>query len=491
MAIPVEDSVESKKGSGHSVANPPPMSWPAMLLYGLGSASNGIKNRSISTFLLLFYSQVVGLPATWVGSALAVTLIIDGLLDPVIGQISDNFRSRWGRRHPFMYAAIVPYGLVFYLLWAPPAGWSDPALLAYMTACVVAVRFIDTFFEVPASALTAELTPDYHQRTTLVACRYFFTFLGGLGMVWIAYRFFFSDAHGGVFIRENYGTYGLLAGLLISLAILISAISTHRRIPWLHRAPERKLTPRLLVRELGETLANRSLWLANAAGLFTAIATGMVGGLATYFQIYFWELTPLQLSYLPIAGMAAALIGIFGGPWLTRTFGKRQAAIGMFAALIIASIAAVSLRLMGLLPPNGSPAIVAIQIAETIAVQALTLMSTVAITSMIMDVAEDSEVKTGRRSEGLLVSVDNVLKKTTAGAGVFFASLILTAAGLSEQVRPGEVSTEALWTMGAVFVPAIAIIYGGAIAMLLIFRLDEAAHSANLEALRERREHRS
>lgn len=468
--------------------NPPPMSWPAMLLYGLGSASNGIKNRSISTFLLLFYSQVVGLPAAWVGSALAITLILDGLVDPVVGQISDNFRSRWGRRHPFMYAAVIPYGLLFYLLWTPPTGWSDPALLGYMTGCVVAVRFIDTFFEVPASALTAELTPDYHRRTTLIACRYFFTFLGGLGMVWIAYRFYFSDAEGGVFLRGNYGSYGMLAGLLISIVILISAISTHRRIPWLHRAPARKLTPRLLVRELGETLANRSLWLANGAGLFTAIATGMVGGLATYFQIYFWELTPLQLSYLPIAGMVAALIGILGGPWLTRTFGKRQAAIGMFGALIIASIAAVLLRLLDLLPANGSSAIIAIQIAETIAVQALTLMSTVAITSMIMDVAEDSEVKTGRRSEGLLVSVDNVLKKTTAGAGVFFASLILTAAGLSEKARPGDVSADALWTMGALFVPAIILIYGGAIAMLLVFRLDETAHAANLDTLRARRE---
>lgn len=488
MAKTEQSAIPGDGPGGVTALNPPPMTWPQMLLYGLGSASNGIKNRSISTFLLLFYSQVVGLPAAWVGSALAVTLVIDGILDPVIGQISDNFRSRWGRRHPFMYASAIPYGLLFYMLWSPPDGWSNPALLAYMTACVIAVRFIDTFFEVPASALTAELTPDYHRRTTLIACRYFFTFLGGLGMVWIAYRFYFSDAEGGVFVRDNYGSYGILAGTLIAVAILISAISTHRRIPWLYSAPTRKLTPRLLVHELGETLANRSLWLANGAGLFTAIATGMVGGLATYFQIYFWELTPLQLSWLPIAGMVAALIGILGGPWLTRLFGKRQAAIGMFAALIVASIAAVLLRLLDLLPANGSPTIVAIQIAETVAVQALTLMSTVAITSMIMDVAEDSEVKTGRRSEGLLVSVDNVLKKTTAGAGVFFASLILTAAGLSQQVRPGEVSADALWTMGAIFVPTIIFIYGGAIAMLLIFRLDETAHSANLEALRARRE---
>ncbi len=387
-----------------------------------------------------------------------------------------------------MYAAVLPYGTLFYMLWMPPEGWSNAELLAYMTVCIVGVRFIDTFFEVPSSALTAELTSDYHQRTMLVACRYFFTFLGGLGMIWLAYHFFFSQAEGGLFRRVNYGHYAMLAGSVISLAILVSTISTHRRIPWLHQAPTRKLTPRQLIRELAETLSNRALWLANGAGLFVAIATGMVGGLATYFHVYFWELTPRQLSYLPLAGIVAALIGILGGPWLTRVFGKRQAAIGMFAALIVASIASISLRLLDLLPPNGSDAILYIQLGETIAVQALTLMSTVAITSMIMDIAEDSEVKTGRRSEGLLVSVDNVLKKTTAGAGVFFASLVLSAAGLSDQVRPGEVSTASLWTMGAVFVPAIVFIYGGAIAMLLIFRLDEGAHSDNLAILKERRQ---
>lgn len=89
----------------------PPLHFVTMLFYGLGSASNGIKNRSISTFLLLFYSQVVGLPATWVGSALAITLILDGMLDPVIGQISDNHRSRWGRRHPFIYFSAIPYAI--------------------------------------------------------------------------------------------------------------------------------------------------------------------------------------------------------------------------------------------------------------------------------------------------------------------------------------------------------------------------------------------
>lgn len=477
------------EGAGARMApgEAPPLSWRTILFYGLGSASNGIKNRSIGAFLLLFYGQVVGIPATWIGSALAITLILDGLFDPVVGQISDNLRSRWGRRHPFMYAAAIPYAALFVLLWMPPAGWSDGALLAYMTGCVIGLRMIDTFFEVPASALAAELTPDYHQRTTLVACRYFFTFAGGLLMVWIAYRFFFDEARGGLFVRENYGRYGLLAATLIATSILACAIGTHGRIPWLRHPPERRLTAGVMVRELAQTLANTSLWLANGAGLFTAIATGMVGGLGTYFQVYFWGLTPAQQSYLPLAGMVAALLGVLAGPRLTRRFGKRWAAVGMFAALALVSVTPVSLRLMGLMPANGSNAVVGVLLVEALLVGALTLMTSMAITSMIVDIAEDSEVRTGRRSEGILVSVDNVLKKTTAGAGVFAASLILQAAGLSEQVRPGEVASEGLRTMALIYVPAVLAIYGGAIAALLVFRLDERTHAANLATLAARR----
>lgn len=476
-------------GSGGTAWNAaPPLRFGTMLFYGLGSASNGIKNRTITTFLLLFYSQVIGLPATAVGSALAAALFIDGLLDPVVGQISDNFRSRWGRRHPFIYFSAIPYAVIFFLLWTPPSGWSAQSTLAYMTVCIIALRSIDTLFEVPASAMSAELTPNYHQRTLLIACRYFFTAAGGLGLVWVGYTYFFDEASGGLFVREAYGRFALVGATAIAVSILACAIGTHSRIPWLRQPPLRKLTFKLMFVELGQTLANRSLWLANGAGLFTAIASGIAGALAVYFQVYFWELTPEQLSYLPIAGMVAAFLGIAIGPLITGTLGKRNGAIAMFAVLMVVSIAPISLRLFGLMPPNGSPVLFGILVVEALLIAMLTLTTSMALTSMIADVAEDSEVKTGRRSEGVLFSIDNVLKKSTAGAGVFAASLILSAVGLSGQVRPGEISEVALHQMGLIYVPVVALIYGGAIVSLMVFPLSEQTHVRNLETLRARRE---
>ena len=70
------------------------------LFYGFGSVAFGVKDNGFSYMLLLFYNQVIGLPATLVGLALMISLVFDAVIDPMIGQFSDNLRTRWGRRHP-------------------------------------------------------------------------------------------------------------------------------------------------------------------------------------------------------------------------------------------------------------------------------------------------------------------------------------------------------------------------------------------------------
>lgn len=472
-----------------TASTPPPLRFGTMILFGLGSVSNGVKSRSLSAFLLLFYSQILGVPAVWIGSALAIIMVIDGFVDPVIGQISDNFRSKLGRRHPFMYASAVPYAIAFYLVWVPPAGLSDTQLMAYMVTCVIVLRSIDTLFEVPAAALAPELTQDYHQRTTLVSFRYFFTYGGGLLLAWVAYRFFLNESSAnpeGLFGEVGYQRYAFFASVVIGISILVSTWGTHSRIPWLKQPPARKLTFRLLVREIIETLANASLWLVNSAGLFTAIATGFIGTISTFFQIYFWGLDSKQLSWIPIGGMVAALIGVVLAPRITKLLGKKRGAMLMLFLLMLVSITPVTLRLLGLLPDNDSPMILMLVVLETSITGGLTLMTTIALTSMIIDVVEDSEVKTGRRSEGLLVSVDNIVKKSVAGFGVFSAGLILTVVGLQEGARPGTVPQEALHEMGLFYIPCVIAIYIGAMLSLAAFRLDEASHERNLDVLRQR-----
>ena len=147
--------------STSAVGERPPVGLTTKVLYGLGAVANAVKARGLSTFLLIFYNQVIGLPPQMVSSAIFIALIFDAFCDPLVGQISDNFRSPWGRRHPFMYAAALPVSLAFFLIWNPPSGWSNTELFGYMLACLLVIRLFDTFFELPSSALAPELARDY------------------------------------------------------------------------------------------------------------------------------------------------------------------------------------------------------------------------------------------------------------------------------------------------------------------------------------------
>ncbi len=135
------------------------------LYYGFGSVAYGVKDNGFAFFLLLYYNQVLGLPAEWVGAAILVALVFDAFSDPLVGYTSDNLHSRLGRRHPFMYASALPVGLSFYWLWNPPPGLGPTALLAYLIGMAVLVRTAITLYEIPSSSLVAELTDDYDERT--------------------------------------------------------------------------------------------------------------------------------------------------------------------------------------------------------------------------------------------------------------------------------------------------------------------------------------
>ena len=92
------------------------------LAFGVGQIAEGLKNASFNLFVLFYYNSVLGLSGSLCGLAIGIALVFDGLSDPLMGSISDNHRSRWGRRHPFMVIAALPFALAFFVLFAPPAG---------------------------------------------------------------------------------------------------------------------------------------------------------------------------------------------------------------------------------------------------------------------------------------------------------------------------------------------------------------------------------
>ena len=185
--------------------------------------------------------------------------MIDAITDPLIGYVSDNWRSKWGRRHPFMYVSIIPICVAYALMWNPPEFvlQSQTTMFGFLVFMAVSIRIFLTFFEVPNTALISELTTDYDQRTGLMGLRFMFGWLGGIGMAFLGYTFFFQadDGSNGILQAAGYGQYGIAAAFLMLFGMLASSIGTHKTIPYLHTPPEKDfMSPRQVIREVMDVL---------------------------------------------------------------------------------------------------------------------------------------------------------------------------------------------------------------------------------------------
>ena len=469
-----------------SIPSRPPLTLSANIFYGVGSIAFGVHLTMLTSALMLFYNQVVGLPAAWVGAVMAATLIFDAICDPLIGEWSDHTRSRWGRRHPFMYASAIPAAIAFYFLFAPPLGWSKAHLLLYMAAMLVTVRVLLSLYEIPSSALGPELTLDYDQRTSLMSSRFFFGTVGGAGMSVLSLQVFLrKDATHplGLLNRAGYSETAIAAAIAIFLSIMISCVGTHRFIASVVHAPRARSTWREKLREVSGTLTNRSFLALTISGIVGAISAGLRQGLDFYISAYFFELTPAQMSYLAIAALFAAFAGVGLAPAIARRFGKKPAMIGVFFASLFASVAPIAMRLLGMLPPNGTAALFAIVLAFAFIAATLGLSGFIIVSSMMADVVEDAAVSTGQRSEGLLFAANGLISKCVTGVGTFVSGLILAWVSFPQHATPGQVDPAILRHLGMVFVPMVATFSAISIAVLLFYDIDRSTHLRNVEQL--------
>ena len=469
-----------------TTSNRPPLTLSANVLYGTGSIAFGVHQATLSSALMLFFNQVIGLPAAWVGLAIMVTLIFDAICDPMIGEWSDHTRSRWGRRHPFMYASAVPAAVAFYFLFDPPLGWSQSQLLVYMAAMLVIVRVLLSFYEVPSSALGPELTLDYDQRTSLMSSRFFFGTLGYALMAFLSLQVFLrKDATHplGLLSRVGYTHTAIAASIAIFTSIMISCLGTHRFIAGVVHAPRIATSWREKIQEASVTLTNRSFLALTLSGIVGAISTGLRQGLDFYISAYFFELTPSQMSYLAASSLLAAFAGVIVAPAISRRFGKKDAMIGVFFVSLFASIAPIGMRLLGMLPPNGTESLFALVFAFTFVAATLGLIGFILVTSMMADVVEDAAVASGQRSEGLLFAANGLIGKCVTGLGTFFSGLILAWVAFPQHAVPGQVDPAVLYHLGWVFVPIVTVFSAISIAVLMFYDIDRSTHEKNVEQL--------
>ena len=460
----------------------PRLGVPTKLAYGFGTMAFGVKDAGFQTFLLLFYNQLVGLPSQWVSGAIALALVVDACVDPIVGQVSDHWRSRWGRRHPFMYAAALPVAVSYLLLWNPPHA-SQTVLFFYLLATAIVVRTFITFYEIPSSALVAELTQSYDERTSLLSYRTIFGYAGGLGMALLAYLVFLRPTPAypqGQLNPHGYSAYGVTSAVVMFAAIILSAAGTQRFVPFLHRPAEAPKKLSQFVREMFSTLSNRSFLMTLGAGSFAAMGGGMHAALTLYFATFYWELTSAQISILVVQSFVGAAVGSVLAPWAGRRMGKKAAAVTALALSIPASLMPFLLRLAGFFPANHSVWLVPALLGLVAIGNTLGVTTTILISSMIADVVEDSQVKTGRRSEGVFFAASAFTGKLVSAGGLFFAGILLSLVAFPVAARPGHVDphilTRLLWT----YMPIFAVLVLTGVGFLCFYDITRHRHEENL-----------
>jgi GPH family glycoside/pentoside/hexuronide:cation symporter len=424
-----------------------------MLSYGFGAIAYGVKDNGFGTFLLLFYNQVIGLPSATVGLVVMCALIADALIDPAIGFFSDRTRSRWGRRHPWMYAAPIPIAVGWILLWNPPA-LNQSMTLLWLFGTAVIVRSAVSAYEVPSVALTAELTSDYDERTRIMAYRYLFGWGGGLAMLLGAYTIFLPTdaAHPkGLLERSGYTGMAIAAAAAMVIAILVSAIGTHREIRNLPPATPKTASLRESFGELTESVKNRGFVVLMLAGLCLYTNQGISFALSNYLYAHVWRFGTSAYMILAFALMAGATMAFVLAPRLGRRFGKPTAAMCLMLAAVFLITLPYGLRLAGLFPAPGDPRMLPLLMTIFAINTGCSVSSMILGASMMADVVEESEMRTGRRSEGVFFAGAFFIQKCTSGVGIFLASIILTVANFPAKAVPGTVPLPTIDRLTIVF----------------------------------------
>jgi Na+/melibiose symporter-like transporter len=408
------------------------VSLATKIFQAIGAVPESLKNFAFGTFLLFYYNQILRVDAFKASLAIALALIIDSAVDPLIGSFSDHLKTRLGRRHPLMYLSAIPIAVGLYLAFAPPAGLSETMLLAWLFATVVLTHVSMSVFVVPWTALYAEFSDDYAERTTIVTYRYAVGWIGSFIFIACTWRFIFASTpayHPGQLNPHAYALFGPVAALAVLAAVLAATELTRREVPYLLQ-PVDETPPFSFARtwrDVSSTFVNVDFLILFVGALLTAGISGTTDSLGLYVNTYFWGLAPEQLQYFSLA-IAGALIAFLTVGLIERVFDKKLVLQGSFTLLLVDGVGVITLRLLHALPPNGSLALLVILLANEVVRTWLNVLLGIMFVSMLADTIDVQELATSRRQEGVFAAALAFSGKATAGIGAIVAGFLLRRA---------------------------------------------------------------
>jgi GPH family glycoside/pentoside/hexuronide:cation symporter len=440
--------------------------------YGVGQMSQGVKDTAFQSFVVFYFSQVLGMPAIMAGFAALIALLFDAITDPLMGDISDNWHSKWGRRHPFMIAAVIPFPISLYMLFSPPVGLDPDGLFLWLLGWSIVVRILLTMFNVPHNALGAELSQDYQERTKIVSYRTFLGFVGGITLSVVALNSFFKASEtypNGMLNVEGYSSLGALAGSIAFVAMILCILGTKHTIPYLPKAPEnqKKVDLSRSFKAFAEALKLRPFRIIFTVQIMTMIAGGAGATFMLYIGSYFFELSTAEISLLTLTIIVGLIPASIIAPVLSKRIDKMPSLVACLLVATIFSFSPIYLRLLSVMPENGSPLIG----------YSFFIAAGIVIGSMLADIADLHASNTGKRQEGLFFAANSFAQKATFGLGTLFAGIGLDLIAFPKQVDVSMVTEQTIFNLGLIAGPLPFVIYLIAAYIATKYDLNKTRHA--------------
>ena len=441
----------------------PPIPFATKLAFGAGDLSPAIATIIPSFFQFFFLTQVAGLNPLMAGSVRAILTVWDAVNDPVIGWLSDRTRSKLGRRRPWILYGAVPFGIIYFLQWLVPP-FDDTGKFIYYLIVGLLFNIAFTAVNVPYTALTAELTQDYDERTSLNAFRFAFS-IGGSIVAGVLHPLIverFAPPTTGYLVS------GAIWGGLTILPFFWCVAGTREQ----HSADD--VQDENVIQQFRTALSNRPYLFVIGIYLFSWLAVQFTSTILVPY-VTFWLQRPDLIGLMILGVQGSAFVCLFMWNAVSRRIGKK--AVYMIGMIFWIGVQAA----LFFVQPDQST------LALVLAVLAGVGVATAYIVpwSMMPDVIELDELETGQRREGVFYGLMVLLQKFGLAAGQFIIGVVLQNTGFIATEGQTNLTqpASALFALRILIGPAPTVILLCGMALTAFYPITKAKHAEILARL--------
>lgn len=430
--------------------------------YALGGTTDIFGHWLYNNFANPVFNVFLGLSPTQVSTVLGVSRLIDAFTDPLFGWISDNTRTRWGRRRPFILIGSVIAGVALPCLFLASPSWSTDKVFWFMliSACLYAPLI--SAYNMPYQSLGAELTPDYNERTSVLSWKAVIQKLSGmlLGVFWMIANFsWWNDPITG---RTNVARGAVFAAAIAGALMIISGIANFVFVRERYYEKARVQAKVKVWDMIRSTFSCKPYLVLLGTALVYAIPTGLIGSLGFYIGTYyvFHGDMAAQSVYGAWGGAAYALCGVAGVPVaaaLAKRYGKPKALTYTLGAGLVAFGSSWWLY---------DPAHPWLSVVQTGLNGFSATGLWVVLPSMCIDVIDFDELESKQRREGAYSSVFSWVLKFGMSASMFIVGPLLDEVSGFDAKLGGSQTPETIFAIRAMFtgIPVAALL----VALVLI-----------------------